>query len=50
LRKKAAELLFMDKKRVGGLVHFLLPKGIGEVKIEKIPVEELISFLREEGR
>ncbi|MDX9783453.1 MAG: 3-dehydroquinate synthase family protein [Spirochaetia bacterium] len=45
LKKKAAELLFMDKKRVGRQMHFILPEGIGAVKIEKIPVDELLSFL-----
>ncbi len=49
LRMKAAELLFMDKKRVGDLVHFILPERIGTVKIEKIPVEELLSFLLKDG-
>ncbi|MEL7557159.1 3-dehydroquinate synthase [bioreactor metagenome] len=45
LRKKAADLFFMDKKREGEFVHFILPEGIGAVKIEKIPAEELLSFL-----
>jgi 3-dehydroquinate synthase len=48
LRKKASQLFFMDKKREGGNVHFILPERIGAVRIEKIPMEELLSFLLED--
>ena len=47
--KKVGEALFMDKKRDGAFMNLVVPRAIGLVGIEKIPVEELKAFLREVG-
>jgi 3-dehydroquinate synthase len=36
--------IYMDKKRENDFVHFILPKGIGQVIIEKITIQELKKF------
>ncbi len=38
------EALLKDKKKEEGIMHFVLMKGIGEVVIEPIPVQELRNF------
>ena len=45
--ERVGETLFMDKKRDGAFMNLVVPKAIGLVAIEKIPVEELKAFLRE---
>lgn len=46
-RERAAEALFMDKKREGGWMNLAVPRDIGRVTVEKIPVSELMAFLDE---
>ena len=43
--RRAAEALIMDKKRSGGIVHFVLPRSIGDVIVERVKVSELAAFL-----
>jgi 3-dehydroquinate synthase len=38
------DAIYMDKKRENDFVHFILPKGIGQVIIEKITIQELKKF------
>ncbi len=38
------DALIMDKKREGGSIHFVLMKGIGDVVVEPINLEELKNF------
>jgi 3-dehydroquinate synthase len=45
LTRKAADALIMDKKRSGGTVHFIMPRAIGDVAVERIAVSDLASFL-----
>ena len=45
LARKAAEALVMDKKRSGGMVHFIVPRAVGDVAVERIAVGELAAFL-----
>jgi 3-dehydroquinate synthase len=47
LRARVAASLFMDKKREGKTMNFVLPRTIGDVDVVKIPVEELRLFLEE---
>jgi 3-dehydroquinate synthase len=39
------DAIYMDKKRENDFVHFILPKGIGQVIIEKITIHELRKFI-----
>jgi len=39
------DAIYMDKKRENDFVHFILPKGIGQVLIEKITIHELRKFI-----
>jgi len=50
LRAKVASSLFMDKKRQGVRINFVLPRGIGKVEIAETPIEELRLFLEEVWR
>lgn len=43
--RRAAMALVMDKKRSGGIVHFVLPRSIGDVIVERVDVGELAAFL-----
>jgi len=45
--ERVGETLFMDKKRNGAFMNLVVPRNIGIVAVEKIPVEELKAFLRE---
>jgi 3-dehydroquinate synthase len=45
LTRKAANALIMDKKRSGGSVHFIMPRAVGDVAVERIAVGELKAFL-----
>jgi 3-dehydroquinate synthase len=47
LRARVSASLFMDKKREGATMNFVLPRGIGHVETARIPVEALRSFLEE---
>jgi 3-dehydroquinate synthase len=47
LRVKLASSLAMDKKREGEMMNFALPRGIGRVEVDRIPVAELRLFLEE---
>ncbi|MCX7027069.1 MAG: 3-dehydroquinate synthase [Spirochaetes bacterium] len=50
LRSRVASSLYMDKKREGAAMNFVLPRGIGRVEVAKVPVEELRRFLEEAWR
>jgi 3-dehydroquinate synthase len=45
--ERVGETLFMDKKRDGAFMNLVVPRNIGLVTVEKIPVDELKAFLRE---
>jgi len=49
IRQKAAELFFMDKKREGDFLRYIIPEGIGSVKIHEVPVHELLRFFLEDN-
>ncbi|HUW07288.1 MAG TPA: 3-dehydroquinate synthase [Williamwhitmania sp.] len=40
-REAAVEAMLRDKKREGGNLHFVMMNGIGQVKIDNIPVDKL---------
>ncbi len=45
-RRALLELIRADKKRRGNYMDFVLPHGIGDVRIEAIPVDELAEVLQ----
>lgn len=45
LARKAVEALIMDKKRSGGTMHFILPRAVGDVIVERVAIGELAAFL-----
>jgi 3-dehydroquinate synthase len=47
MRAAASAALAADKKRTGSMLHFVLPEGIGSVRIEKVALETLQAFIRE---
>ncbi|MCE1196556.1 3-dehydroquinate synthase [bacterium] len=47
MARRIAEALVMDKKRSGGIVHFVIPRAIGEVSVERVAVGALAAFLEE---
>ena len=47
LLARVGDNLFMDKKREDDMMNFVLPRDIGSVTLEKIPVPDLKAFLNE---
>jgi len=47
-RHRIAPILFMDKKRDGDFMNFVIPRDIGDVVVGKVPVRDLEQFLLEE--
>jgi 3-dehydroquinate synthase len=45
-RRALLELIRADKKRRGNKVDFVVPHGIGDVRVEAIPLDELAEALR----
>ena len=45
LARRAADALEMDKKRSGGTVHFIMPRAVGDVAVERVATGELAAFL-----
>jgi len=45
IKTACRDLILMDKKREGDYMHFVLPRGIGNVTVEEIPIGELYAFL-----
>lgn len=45
IKAACRERILMDKKREGDRMHFVLPRGIGNVTVEEIPIGELYAFL-----
>ncbi len=44
--EKMAEAMRKDKKAEGGKVHFVLPKGIGDVVMVDLTVDEVVEMLK----
>jgi len=44
-RRELLELLRADKKRRGDTIHFAMPHGIGDVRVEPVSFHELEDFL-----
>ncbi len=44
--EEMAPAMSKDKKAEGGKIHFVVPRGIGDVVIEDLTVEEVIELLR----
>ncbi len=44
--EEMAPAMAKDKKAEGGRIHFVVPRGIGDVVIEDLTVEEVIELLR----
>ncbi len=44
--EEMAPAMTKDKKAEGGRIHFVIPRGIGDVVIEDLTVEEVIELLR----
>lgn len=45
-KKEIFEILKKDKKKEGDFIHFVLMKGIGEVVIEKITLNEIENYIK----
>lgn len=43
---KVRELILHDKKKAGTDIHFVFIAGIGKVKVNRLPVDEIIDFYR----
>ena len=44
---RVADALIMDKKRSREIVHFVIPRAIGDVAVERVAVGALAAFLEE---
>ena len=44
--EQLAEAASADKKRAGGSITLVVPFGIGDSRLQKVPVEELILWVR----
>ncbi len=44
--EEMAQAMTKDKKAEGGKVHFVIPRGIGDVVIEDMTVEEVVRLLK----
>lgn len=40
------KIVLHDKKKTGTDMHFVFTHGIGKVKVEKIPIDEILSFYK----
>lgn len=40
-----AEAMKKDKKSENGIVHFILIRAIGDVRIEDLPVDDVVSWI-----
>jgi 3-dehydroquinate synthetase len=45
IREACTDLVLMDKKRRGDRISFVMPRAIGNVTLEDIPLQELYAFL-----
>ncbi|HPS15162.1 MAG TPA: 3-dehydroquinate synthase [Spirochaetales bacterium] len=47
IRQACTDLVLMDKKRRGDQISFVMPRAIGNVTLEDIPLHELYAFLED---
>ena len=47
IRQACTDLVLMDKKRRGDQISFVMPRAIGNVTFEDIPLHELYAFLED---
>jgi 3-dehydroquinate synthetase len=40
-----AELMVKDKKAEGGVIHFVLPAAVGDVRIVDMSVDEVVALM-----